>query len=61
MVERNLDLSEASMPEWVERFPEPHTMPIGWNLDKIVPSLVPAVSEKSTYLFETNSAEQGVR
>ena len=58
MVERILDLSEASMPEWFEPFPEPHTMPNGWNLDNIVPSLVPAVSEKRTYPVGTHPAEQ---
>ncbi len=47
MLDRNLDLSETPMPEWYEPFPEPHTMPSGWNLDNIVPSLTPAVSDNS--------------
>ncbi len=61
MEERNLDLCEASVPEWHEPFPEPHTLPSGWNLDQLVPSLVPAVSEKATDLFGTHPAEQRTR
>ena len=33
------NLNETNLPEWFEPFPEPQTMPAGWNLDGFVPEV----------------------
>lgn len=33
------NLTESNLPEWFEPFPEPQTMPAGWNLDGFVPDV----------------------
>ncbi len=46
MSTQDLDLTESNLPEWLDPFPEPHTMPRGWNLDGLVPSLNPSVNKQ---------------
>ncbi len=36
MSTQDLNLTENNLPEWFDPFPEPHTMPRGWNLDSLV-------------------------
>ena len=36
MLTQDLKLPESDLPEWLDPFPEPHTMPRGWNLDSLV-------------------------
>ena len=38
MSPQDLNSSENNLPEWFDPFPEPHTMPCGWNLDSLMPS-----------------------
>ncbi len=46
MSAQNLNSTEAKLPEWFDPFPEPHTLPYGWNLDSIVPKLnLPTVKQ----------------
>ncbi len=35
----NQDISE---PEWFDPFPEPHTIPSGWDLSELIPDPQPA-------------------
>ena len=36
MSTQDLKVTENNLPEWFDPFPEPHTMPRGWNLDSLV-------------------------
>ena len=37
MTAQDLTSTGADLPEWFDPFPEPHTLPSGWDLDSIVP------------------------
>jgi len=46
MSTQDLNIAERNLPEWLDPFPEPQTMPRGWNLDSIVPGLdSPAIEQ----------------
>ncbi len=47
MSTQNLNLTERDLPEWLDPFPEPRTMPCGWNLDSIVPDPNPPAVEQA--------------
>ena len=36
MSTQDLNLNQSNLPEWLDPFPEPHTMPRGWNLDSLM-------------------------
>ncbi len=42
----NRKLTETELPEWFDPFPEPNTIPCGWNLQGIVANPDPPVVER---------------
>lgn len=53
MPSQNSNLTESTLPEWLDPFPEPHTMPRGWDLDGILPRLDPPAVEEADGAAET--------
>jgi hypothetical protein len=47
MSAQNLTSTESNLPEWFDPFPEPRTLPYGWDLDNIVPNLNPPAVERA--------------
>jgi hypothetical protein len=47
MSTQNLEQKENSLPEWFDPYPEPHTLPRGWNLDSIMPNPNPTVLDEA--------------
>ena len=41
MTAQDLTSTGADLPEWFDPFPEPHTLPSGWDLDNTVLHLDP--------------------
>ncbi len=37
MSTQNMNLTEGNLPEWLDPFPEPQTIPGGWNVENIAP------------------------
>lgn len=53
----SLNLTEMDLPEWFDPFPEPHTIPAGWNLDSVVPSPQPRAVEQASNSSEPHLAD----
>ena len=47
MPTQNSSSAEAKLPEWLDPFPEPHTLPNGWDLDSIMLPLDPPALERT--------------
>jgi hypothetical protein len=56
MSTENMNLSARELPEWFDPFPEPHTMPRGWNLDGVLGSPEPAAAEQPDDSSESHLA-----
>ena len=37
MSSETLNLTQSNLPDWLDPFPEPQTIPGGWNVENIVP------------------------
>jgi hypothetical protein len=56
MSTQSVSLTERDLPEWLDPFPEPQTIPGGWSVDSIVPGYAQRAFEQVSESSEPQPA-----
>lgn len=59
MSTQNPNLVEPDVPEWLDPFPEPQTIPNGWNLDSMLPAPAKRAAEEENEASDSQATHPG--